>query len=236
MNYIIYIAIALIPSTVWLFWYLRKDKHPEPNSMVLRVFIWGMLIAFPAILIENGFIGFIQTLPLSDGIKLILIFFIGVAVVEEGLKFFVVKFRVLRTTQLDEPTDAMIYMIISALGFAAIENILILTPLFAQDFVPTLGIVFSRFVGATLLHVLASSILGYYLALSLFKPNKRFPLFIHGFTLAVLLHGFYNILVVQLPERLYLIIPLALIMISAAVLISILFRNLSKMKSISIIQ
>lgn len=236
MNYIIYILIALLPSTLWLIWYLRKDKHPEPNAMILRVFIWGMLIAFPAILIENKLISLLEAVPLNATIQLFIIFFLIVAITEEGLKFLVVKFRVLKTTQLDEPTDAMIYMIIAALGFAAIENVLILTPLFAQSFAPTLGIVFSRFVGATLLHVLASSIIGYYLALSLYQPAKRFPLFIHGFTLAVLLHGFYNILVVQLPDKIYLIVPLALIIISTAVLISILFKNLAKMKSISITQ
>ena len=236
MIYIIYILIALLPSTIWLLWYLRKDKHPEPNIMILRVFIWGMLIAFPAILLENGFISLVQRIPLNETLKLFIIFFLGVAVIEELLKFFVVKFRVLRTTHLDEPTDAMIYMIIAALGFAAIENILILTPLFADNFVPTLGVVFSRFIGATLLHVLASSIIGYYLALSLFQPQKKFPLLIHGFTLAVILHGFYNIFVVQLSERTYLIIPLALLLISTAILISIFFKNLSKMKSISVIK
>jgi RsiW-degrading membrane proteinase PrsW (M82 family) len=51
-------------------------------------------------------------------------------------------------------------MIISALGFAAIENIFLLTPLFDKDFTATLHIAFSRFLGATLLHVLASATIG----------------------------------------------------------------------------
>jgi len=233
MIYLLYIAIALLPSTIWLLWYLRKDKHPEPNAMILKVFIWGMLVAFPAILIENAIIGLINITSLSQIVRIVLIFFVGVALVEEALKFLVVKFRVLKTTHLDEPVDAMIYMIIAALGFAAIENILILTPLFGNNFVPTLGIAFSRFIGATFLHVLASSIIGYYLALSLGKPSKKFPLLIHGFTLAVLLHGFYNIFIIRMEENFYFVIPLGLIIISSAVLISIFLKKLTGMKSIT---
>jgi len=233
MNYILYIAIALIPSTIWLFWYLRRDKHPEPNRMVLKIFIWGILVAFPAILIENGIITLVGMSSWPQILKTAVIYFIGVALVEEMLKFLIVKFRVQKTTQLDEPTDAMIYMIIAALGFAAIENVLILTPLFEKGFVPTLGIAFSRFIGATFLHVLASSIIGYYLALSLFRPAEKIKLLIHGFTLAILLHGFYNILVIQLENNFYFVLPLGLLIISSAILISIFFKKLSKMKSIT---
>lgn len=228
-----YIAIALIPSTFWLLWYLRKDKHPEPNAMILKVFIWGMLAAFPAIVVENGIIELIDGIPIPQIAKLLILYFVGVALVEEALKFFVVKFRVLRTTHLDEPIDAMIYMIIAALGFAAIENILILTPLFEDAFAPTLGIVFSRFIGATFLHVLASSIIGYYLALSLFKPEKKIRLIIHGFILATFLHGFYNIFVIQIEENSYFILPLALIILSSAVLISMFMKNLLGMRSVT---
>ena len=216
---------------LWLLWYLRKDRHPEPKRMIIRVFIWGMLIAFPAILIENAGIGILKTLALPPFVTNLLIYFLIVAITEEVLKFLVVHFRVqARTMQLDEPVDAMVYMIVAALGFAAIENIFLLTPLFEKDFVMTLHIAFSRFVGATLLHALASGIIGYYLALSIFRAKKGFPPLIHGFILAILLHGLYNILVIQTEQQFYFILPVALLIISAAVLVSMFFRNLSRMK------
>lgn len=239
MSYLIYTPIAILPSIIWLFWYLRKDKHPEPNAMIIRVFIWGALVAFPAIIIENIFseiIGVIDENLLSPMFRTFIFYFIGVALTEELLKFLAVHFRVLRkTTLLDEPVDAMIYMIISALGFAAIENVFLLTPLFDQDFLSTLTITFSRFIGATFLHVLASAIIGYYLALSLYNPKKRFRLLIHGFALAILLHGFYNILVIGMEENFFFIFPVAFIIIFSAALISVFFKRLSKMKSISTI-
>lgn len=234
MQYLIYIPLAIIPSLIWLLWYLHKDRHPEPKAMVIRVFIWGMLIAFPAILIENTTIEALGVFSLPSLPYALILYFVGVAATEEILKFLVVYFRVIKkTNELDEPTDAMIYMIIAALGFAAIENIFLLTPLFDKNFLDALGIAFSRFVGATLLHALASAIIGYYLAISLLKPSKKFSTLIHGFTLAILLHGFYNIFIIYMEDQFYFIFVVALMLISAVVLISMFFKNLSKIKSIT---
>jgi RsiW-degrading membrane proteinase PrsW (M82 family) len=149
----------------------------------------------------------------------------------------VVYLRVFKKTiELDEPTDAMIYMIISALGFAAIENIFLLTPLFDKDFTATINIAFSRFLGATLLHVLASATIGYYLALALHKPSKTFQLLIHGFILAIILHGLYNIFIVQLEQNFAFIFPVALMIVSTIAAISIFFKKISKMGSISLMK
>ena len=231
MQYLIYIPLAILPSLIWLIWYLRKDKHPEPKRMIIRIFIWGMLIAFPAILVENLAIEGLRSISLPSLTTTFILYFIGVAATEEILKFLVVYFRVIkRTNQLDEPVDAMIYMIVAALGFAAIENIFLLTPLFNSDFTSTLGIAFSRFIGATLLHALASAIIGYYLALSMFRARKKTLPLIQGFALAILLHGFYNIFVIYMEEYFYFVFAVGLLMISAVVLISIFFKNLSKLK------
>lgn len=230
-----YIPLAILPSLIWLFFYLRKDKHPEPKSMVVQIFIWGMLIAFPAILIENFAIDILKSFDLPEILHTAILYLMIVAVTEETLKFLVVYFRVLkRTTELDEPVDAMIYMIIAALGFAAIENVFLLTPLFRDNFGAGLNVFITRFVGATFLHALASAIVGYYLALSLFHPQKRFPLLIHGFTLAILLHGFYNIFVVYMEDNFLFVFPTAILILAAAITIASFIKKLSKMKSISL--
>ena len=91
-------------------------------------------------------------------------------------------------------------------------------------------IAFSRFIGATLLHALASAIIGYYLALSMFRARKKFLPLIHGFTLAILLHGFYNIFVIYMEEYFYFVFAVGLLLISAVVMISIFFKNLSKLR------
>ncbi len=203
--------------------------------MVLKIFIWGILIAFPAVIIENAAIDIFENLVFPQVLRTAILYIVIVAVTEEALKFLVVYSRVLnRTTELDEPIDAMVYMIITALGFAAIENVLIVTPMFQENFPAGLNILLTRFVGATFLHALASAVIGYYLALSLFHPKKRFPLLIHGFTIAILLHGFYNIFVVYMQDNFFFVFPTAVLIFSTAIVISSFIKKLLKMKSISL--
>lgn len=234
INQLLYIPIAFVPSLIWLFWYLRKDVHPEPKRMVLSIFIWGMLVAFPAILLENLAISFVRAAGLPSLLELATVYILGVALIEEAVKFAVVRFKVLNTTELDEPVDAMIYMIIAALGFAAIENVFLLTPLFAKGLLPTLELAFLRFTGATFIHVLASATIGYYLALSLYDPSKKFSRLIHGFLFAILLHGLYNILVIQMEDHFPFLFPVAFLIVFSAAGVSMFFRRLARMQSISI--
>ena len=52
MTTTLYIILAVVPSILWLLFYLRKDKHPEPNKMVIKIFFWGILAALGALLFE----------------------------------------------------------------------------------------------------------------------------------------------------------------------------------------
>ena len=58
------IILGLIPSIIWLLFYLRKDQRPEPNRIVILVFILGMIVTLPAALVEMGFKNFIN--PISE--------------------------------------------------------------------------------------------------------------------------------------------------------------------------
>jgi len=120
MDYLFLIIFAITPSIIWLLFFLKKDSHPEPKSMILKIFLWGMLSAIPAIFIEFIFLKIKELILISFWN-----FFIGIAFIEEFLKYIVVKYKVLKSSELDEPLDVMLYMIISALGFAALENFLI---------------------------------------------------------------------------------------------------------------
>ena len=62
--------------------------------MIAKVFLLGMLATLPAIALELTLRSLFAALPFSDGIILILYIFLGVALVEEILKFLVVRFFV----------------------------------------------------------------------------------------------------------------------------------------------
>ena len=225
MNYFFLIVLAILPSFIWLLFYLRKDAHPESNRMILKVFIWGMLAALPAVFIQLGFFD-LSFPPLVN-------VFIGVALVEESLKYLVVRQKVLTSSELDEPLDIQLYMIIAALGFAALENILkFFSPdIFNLGLAETLVVAGFIFISSTFLHALVSGMLGYFLALSCSEPKKKWHLLILGFSLATVWHGLYNFAIMKIEESLSFAILVVVILASAAVIVSLGFKKLKKMQS-----
>jgi len=193
-NYFLLTMLGLIPSALWLAFYLRKDKRPEPNRMVILVFLLGMLATVPAALIEMGFKKICLLANFTPYISIIIYFLVGVAISEEVLKYLAVRFSALKTKEFDEPIDAMIYMIIAGLGFAAVENILTLWALKPPMLVEKTSIaLLGRFIGATFLHALTAANIGFFIALSFFRTKHRKMLLLTGIFGSVVLHGIYNI-------------------------------------------
>lgn len=212
--------------------YLRKDAHPESNRMILQVFFLGMLATIPALGLEYGFSFIFQGIT-NKFLATILTVFIGIALVEELLKYSVVKFRILGNKAFDEPLDAMLYLIIAALGFAAVENLIILHSLINSSLASSLFLTFLRFIGATFLHTLASGILGYFLALSIYKKSQRIKLLFSGIIFATLFHGLYNFYIMNLESNFNLVFIFLLVLLSfMGITVFLLFNDLKKMLSI----
>ncbi|MFH1462407.1 MAG: PrsW family intramembrane metalloprotease [bacterium] len=232
MSYLLYIIFGIIPSFVWLLFYLRKDSHPESKKMILKIFLFGMVAALPAILLEIGIIETIRETSFSPFLISILSIFVGVALVEEFLKYLVVRGKALHSSELDEPLDVALYMIIAALGFAASENILILLSLGPAFLLgETFSISLLRFLGATFLHALCSGLLGFFLAMSFCEIKHRGKLLILGLTTAALLHGLYNFAIIKIEGSLSFLIPV-LVLLSLAIFLTYGFKKLKKLKSI----
>jgi len=234
MSYALLLFFGLIPSIIWLLYYLRKDKHPESNKKIIKVFCFGMLIAIPTALIELGVldqIKVIKDLPFFASnpiLFLALKYFLVIAFLEELMKYLIVKKEVFSAPEFDEPVDIMLYMIICALGFAAVENILTLLP--PKEIIEALSTMWIRFIGATLLHVLCSGILGYFLALSFFETKKRVRLTVIGLILAIALHGLYDLSI--MTEGSLSVLGPIIILIGLAIFISFGFKKIKKLKSV----
>jgi len=202
------ILLGLLPSFAWLVFFLKEDIHPEPKKMIAKVFVAGALMTiFVAVLqfsLQKIFISFSAS-------------FFVFAVIEETFKFLAVYLVVRKSRFFDEPVDAMIYMITAALGFAMVENIAV--ALNASNIQEAVGAMTLRFVGATLLHVLASGIVGYYWAKSLILKSRflvigRWPLIIKGFVFASLLHMIFNYLILISKEQILIYPTIFLIIIA----------------------
>ena len=227
--YPILIMLGLIPSIIWLLFYLQEDKHPEPKEMVVKIFLYGLLMTIPTLGIEIGLNKVFSFSHFSYVISLIINFFVIVALTEEVMKYLVIKLGVLNNPEFDEPIDAMIYMIIAALGFAAMENIALLFSVNGA-LGQALLVLFGRFIGATFLHALCSANIGYFLALSFLNEKSRFRFLFLGFGASILLHGFYDF-AIKISGGTNFIIP-ALIIAFLFLLVMAEFRRIKKLLSV----
>jgi RsiW-degrading membrane proteinase PrsW (M82 family) len=232
VSYLCYIFFALAPSIIWLLFFLRKDKHPESSKMVLIIFVLGIFISVPTAFVEMGLLNIFQKYITSAILFSLVSAFIGIALIEETAKYSVLKTKALKSSEFDEPVDVMLYMIIAALGFAAAENVLILSGSPHFEFFETATISAFRFVGATFLHALCSGALGYFIAMSFrIVKNKRKFLAL-GFALVIFLHGIYNLSILNIEGNQKFLIPLA-VLIFLTFFVNWGFHKLKKLKSVS---
>lgn len=233
---IIYIILGILPSLTWLFYYLTKDIHPEPKRMIFNVFLWGGFITLPVFFVQIGLMKLLEIANISSATNTMLYnliyWFIVISFSEEFFKYLVIKIKVSDNLNLDEPLDIMLYMVVSALGFAAVENVLYLLPIIGQlPFDQTIAIYLIRSVGAVFLHTLCSAVIGYSLAHSFHYVRTRHLSIFIGIIIAVLLHGFFDFSIITLHEPIRYIVPIVIILTLAFLVFSG-FGRLKKMKGV----
>lgn len=199
--------------------------------MVLKVFIYGMLIApvavfaqvivswliWPDLNLERFIKSFFSQ---SDPVKIIVGLTVLAPLIEEYLKYAVVRFKVIHKKELDQPLDIMLYLIIAALGFAAVENFLAIFEVDIYSLKNALQILSARFLTSTFLHALSSGLLGYFLTLGFLNILKRKFFTLAGLGIAILFHSGYNYLISSLGQEFALSISFKYLIITAVLLIS----------------
>jgi len=204
--------IGLLPIILWLLFFLWQDiKKPEPLRWIVILFLLGIAITPFVWILENYLLKLLK-INASDALPLIVAIFVYlmIAAIEELAKFFTAIVALRGNKHFDEAIDAMIYLIVLALGFGAIENILVAYQEIAwgASFLPTFQIISLRFVGANLLHALSSGIIGFFWALELVTGKKKYLGI--GLSLGILLHWFFNIAIIKLGGDAVFIISLVL--------------------------
>ncbi|MDZ7726027.1 MAG: PrsW family glutamic-type intramembrane protease [Candidatus Campbellbacteria bacterium] len=189
------LLFGLVPTFIWLVFWLSEDRaHPEPKRMIFLSFIAGMIAVPISITIE----AWIDSL-VSDGFSKTLLW----SLTEEMAKYLLAFIIVLRSIELDEALDALIYMICVALGFAALENTLYaLEPILDQEHIGAATVSNLRFVGATLLHTVSSAAIGVAMALSYYRSRaSRMGATVIGLIVAIGLHALFNFFIINLSEN-----------------------------------
>ncbi len=182
---------GLLPSFIWLYFLLKEDaSHPEPRALIALTFVAGMAAVPLALPLESY-----AREHLSGNMSIITAW----ALIEETLKYGVAAAFIFWRRAVDEAPDYVIYMITVALGFASAENMLFLiAPISDGNFATGLFTGNIRFLGSTLLHVVASAAIGFALAFSTkYSPQGRVGAAALGLILAIALHTAFNMLIIH---------------------------------------
>jgi protease PrsW len=174
------LLLAVLPPILIAYYIYKKDKYDvEPKKLIIKSFLFGCLAIIPAIFLEI----------FAEGIftNLFLFVFFGIALVEEGVKYFFLKKYLFNKTDFNEPMDGIVYAVMISLGFATVENIAYVFNNEGEEFFTAV----IRMFTAIPLHAVCGVLLGYFVGLAKFSDNSK-PLLYKGLFIATLVHGLYN--------------------------------------------
>lgn len=193
-HYAIAVLGGIFPALAWLWFWLKEDSHPEPRRLIAAAFLAGMLTVVLVVPLQKIAAGYLVTQTAI---------FAAWSTIEEFAKYAIAWLVVLHRRENDEPIDAVIYMVAVALGFAGLENALfLLSPLAGETLVQTVITGNLRFVGATLLHVFSSAVVGVFIAFAFYRPTLIREWYAAlGVILASLLHILFNFLILNTAEE-----------------------------------
>ena len=132
-----------------------------------------------------------------------IIFLLVWAFIEETIKFLSAYVVAFKSKAFDEPIDSMIYIITASIGFSAVENTLFLfNVLFTGDNNLTLLLTGNmRFLGATVVHIVSSAVLGGIIGLAFCYPKlTKTTATILGLLTATILHTAFNFFIISSSE------------------------------------
>lgn len=185
LSSFILLSIAILPVAGLLIFIYFQDKYQkEPIKSLLKAFFGGWLAVVMDIVL-------VTTIEFSIGLFPILpdtVFydsFLTAAIPEELCKFLIFMIFIWRDKNFDEYFDGIVYATFISLGFACVENI-------EYVFMYGFGAGVSRALFAVPGHFLFGVLMGYFLSLAKFTPEKRKKYIFLGLLFAIIAHGLYD--------------------------------------------
>jgi RsiW-degrading membrane proteinase PrsW (M82 family) len=183
-------AVALVVPVVYMIWVTRTDRYePEPKSLILVMFGWGMISTVPSLFANNTFFALVSDDYISATI--------GAPIIEETFKMLGLlwlvnskKFR----GQFNDHMDGLVYGFAVGMGFSVIEDAFYFYSVFATD---GIGAVTGLFITRQLLfgigHGVFTAMTGRWLGLVRVRVGRvRKRDVLPGLVVAIFLHGLWN--------------------------------------------
>ena len=216
---LIVILFSLVPSLILTFFVLYSDrKSKEPTRNILLCLLSGIL----TISLANYFEGLVMPY-FSNNILLTYIW----AFIEELSKMAVFFLFIFDNKYYDDIYDGIVYMMLIALSFAGLENIMYA---FSESTISnSIGLSLMRDFTTVPLHVICGIIIGHFMSLGSFSKDKKkkYINILCAILVSSFIHGTFNNLMIILDSLkvsnniqilLFKTIPLFMIMIFLFVL------------------
>lgn len=176
LSSVLLFVLAVLPAIILCIFIYKKDRvEKEPFGLLATLFVLGIVIIIPAMILEQilgpAIINFFANFGVTDvdgGISLSYFGYIlyqlsdniiGIALVEEGLKWLVLYFVTRKNKNFNSLFDGLIYSVFVSLGFALWENIGYVFG--CETFSQGLQVALARFVMSVPGHMFFSVFMGY---------------------------------------------------------------------------
>ncbi len=190
-NTLLLLAAATVPSIVIAYWIYREDRYEnEPKLMLLWAFLCGCASTIPAIFMQS----FFKHLENPNSLLGTAIFAFGVVALSEELsKYLLLRRFIYPKKDFNEPIDGIVYGVMVGLGFATLENVMYVLNAGPNGFSTALARAFT----AVPAHAAFGVLMGAYVGLAKFIPQKAGIYAFIGVFLAVFFHGAYDFFLMQ---------------------------------------
>lgn len=181
------LAVSVLPVFLILIYIYRRDKYEkEPLGLLVGSFFGGVLSAALTVGLLLAILPFI---PKPDNIFMASVMeaFAEAAIPEEFFKFLVLYLIIWKRKAFNEMFDGIVYAVFVSLGFACIENIFYV-------FGNGLAVGLLRAFLSVPAHALFGVIMGYYLSLARFNPEKKGYYITLSLVYSTLAHGIFDFL------------------------------------------
>lgn len=200
------LLLAILPPFAYLVYLMAADRRePEPLHMVLFALGLGILSTVPSFIVESliAFTPWFQVDP-SSSVSAVLASFIQIAPVEEFFKLAAILLFVWKNPNFNEENDGIVYVTLSAIGFALFENVF-----YVLQYGFGTGLV--RAVTSIPLHTFCGVIMGWFVGKARFAAarGESRRLIVSGFACAWTIHGLYDTLALTRGGALFLIVTVA---------------------------
>lgn len=210
MTVLFLFLLSILPALILLHIFEKQDKgEKEPRKLKIKVFVFGIVTVFIAGAVEMWLDVFVQGFQLNHWLYIFIVAFIIAAMLEELMKFLVVKKVAYDHHKFNEVMDGITYAVLASMGFAVLENMIFVM---SEGF----GVGVMRAMLAVPAHALFSGIMGFYIGKAKFAktPWDSRNLLWKGLLIGILYHGLYDFFLLSGNLLVFAVVPLMLLMVA----------------------